>query len=235
MTFALGKLDEAIAIEKSSNISLSDTAIPSGGGSSANLVQFMNRVGARMLVGNLRNGTEKAAANWAKVLTYANAGVKNDYEIYMHDATWYDLIPKTDLVYPGWARTGMRVVNIMDPSQPAYWENGVTEIPESTDPIDERLTTDYGYLGSNNFKPERGQYHYRNYRYSKLDDYITIWTVNITEFSKAENDMYKLETLAAAGNLGGAASVIKVCTRTTRGKLPAVASDANAIKNAIHH
>ncbi|MFQ3305514.1 MAG: hypothetical protein ACI9K4_000574, partial [Polaribacter sp.] len=91
MTFALGKLDQAIAIAKSNNISLSETAIPGGGGSNATLVEFMNSMGARMLVGNLRNGAEKASADWAKVLTYANAGITADFEIYMDDATWYDL------------------------------------------------------------------------------------------------------------------------------------------------
>ena len=235
MTFALGKLDEAIAIAKSNNISLSETAIPGGGGSNANLVEFMNSMGARMLVGNLRNGAEKASADWAKVLRYANAGITADFEIYMDDATWYDLVPKTYLVYPGWARTDMRVVNMMDPTQPAYWEDGVIEIPESTDPMDNRLTTDYGFLGSNNFRPERGQYHYSNYRYSKLDDYITIWTINVIEFSKAENDMYKAEALVATGNIAGAASVVNAGTRTTRGMLPDVASDAAAVKSAIHH
>ncbi len=235
MTFALGKLDQAIAIAKSKNLSLSETAIPGGGGSNASLVQFMNSMGARMLVGNLRSSEEKASADWAKVLTYANAGLTNDFEIYMDDATWYDLIPKTYLVYPGWARADMRVINMMDPTQPAYWENGVTTIPESTNPADKRLTTDYGYLGSQSFRPERGQYHYSNYRYSRLDDYITIWTINVTEFSKAENDMYKAEALVATGNLVGAALVVNTGTRTTRGELPVVAATTAAIKSAIHH
>ena len=235
MTFALQRLDKAIAIATSKNISLSETAIPGGGGSNASLVEFMNSMGARMLVGNLRNSAEKATADWAKVLTYANAGLTSDFEIYMDDAVWYDLIPKTYLVYPGWARSDMRIVNMMDPTQPAYWNDGVTEIPESTSPIDERLNTDYGFLGSNNFRPERGQYHYSNYRYSRLDEYITVWTINVNEFSKSENEMYKAEALAATGNLAGAANVINAGTRVNRGKLPEVASEASAIKDAIHH
>lgn len=235
MTFALGKLDQAIAIAKSKNLSLSEAAIPGGGGSNASLVQFMNSMGARMLVGNLRSTEEKASADWAKVLTYANAGLTNDFEIYMDDSNWYDLIPKTYMVYPGWARADMRIVNMMDPTQPAYWQDGVTQYPESTNPIDKRLTTDYGYIDAQSFRPERGQYHYSNYRYSGLDEYITVWTINVIEFSKAENDMYKAEALVATGNLAGAASVVNAGTRTTRGELPAVAANASAIKNAIHH
>lgn len=235
MTFALGKLDEAIAIAKSKNISLSETAIPGGGGANTTLVQFMNSMGARMLVGNLRSTAEKSTADWAKVLTYANAGVTADFEIYMDDTTWYDLIPKTYMVYPGWARCDMRVINLMDPTQPAYWEDGVTTIPESTSPTDNRLTTDYDYLSSNTFRPERGLYHYSNYRYNKLDDYISIWTINVTELTASENDMYKAEALAATGDLSGAAAVINAGTRVTRGQLPDVAADATAINNAIHH
>lgn len=236
MVVALAKLDEAIALAKTHNISLSEAAIPGGAGTNASLVQFMNSMGARMLVGNLRNSTEKSSANWDKVLTYTNSGLTSDFEIYMDDLSWYDLIPKTYLVYPGWGRVDMRVINLMDPNTPAYWEDGVTEIPAATSD-DARLESDYGFLGSNNFRPERGEYHYSNYRYSRLDEYLTIWTINVTEFSKSENDMYKAEALAnkSGADLNAAAAVINAGTRVTRGNLDPVAVNADAIKAAIHY
>lgn len=235
MIFALAKLDEAIAIVKSKNISLSETFIPGGAGANSSLVAFMNSMGARMLVGNVRNKTQKAALNWDKVLTYANAGVSSDFEIYMNDVTWYDLIPKTYLVYPGWGRVDMRLINMMDPNTPDYWNDGVTTIPAATS-ADNRLESDFQYLGSNNFRPERGYYHYSNYRYSRYDSYITNWTENVTEFSASENDMYKAEALAnGAGTLGAAAAVINAGTRVTRGGLTPVAANLADITNAIHY
>tara|TARA_R110001606_G_scaffold54343_5_gene133413 strand:+ start:10821 stop:12305 length:1485 start_codon:yes stop_codon:yes gene_type:complete len=238
MTFALTKLDEAIALAKSKNISLSEIYLPGGGGANSSLVAFMNSMGARMLVGNVRNSTQKAAIDWARVLAYTNAGLTSDFEIYMDDVTWYDLVPKTYMVYPGWARVDMRIINMLDPNTINYWTDGLSTVPAATS-ADARLASDYQYLGSNNFRPERGYYHYSNYRYSRLDDYITIWTMNVTEFSAAENDMYKAEALVnqASPNLSGAAAILNDPTnsRKARGKLVDVALNLDAIKAAIHY
>ncbi len=234
MTFALAKLDEAIAIAKANNISIDESSLPGGGGANASLVGFMNSMGARMLVGNVRNSTQKAEINWDRVLAYANNGITANFDIYMDDINWYDLMPKTYLVYPGWARVDMRVINLMDPNTPAYWEDGTGSLPPATS-ADARLESDFGYLASNNFRPERGQYHYSNYRYSRLDDYISVWTMDVTEFSKSENDMYKAEAMAQKGDFAGAAAVINAGTRTTRGNLPNVAAVSQDVLDAIHY
>lgn len=232
MTFALNKLDEAISIASANGITFDEAIIPGGAG--ANAVKYMNSMGARWLVGNVRNSAQKAMIDWGKVLTYTQNGITEDFEIYMDDQTWYDLIPKTYLVYPGWARVDMRVVNMMDPNTPDYWENGVTFQAESTSD-DARLTTDYQYLSSNNFRPERGEYHYSSYRYSRYDDYITIWTMNVVEYSKSENDMYMAEAMAHLGDVSGAAGVINAGTRVTRGNLAPVAANLQEVKDAIHY
>jgi hypothetical protein len=232
MTFALNKLDEAISIANANNITLSADFIP--GGQGANIVQFMNSLGARMLVTNVRNGSQKAAINWARVLAYTQNGITSDFEIYMDDVAWYDLVPKTYLVFPGWARVDMRVVNMMDPNTQDYWTDNLTFLPESTS-ADARLLTDYQYLSSNNFRPERGYYHFSNYRYSRYDDYITIWTMNTVAYSKSENDMYMAEAMAQMGNLQGAADVINAGTRVTRGNLPPVSANLAEISAAIHY
>ena len=232
MTFDLSKLDEAISIASANGITFDDAIIPGGAG--VNAVKYMNSLGARYLVGNVRNSAQKANIDWNRVLNYTQNGITEDFEIYMDDVTWYDLIPKTYLVYPGWARVDMRVINMMDPNTPDYWENGVTFQAESTSD-DARLATDYGYLSSNNFRPERGEYHYSSYRYSRYDDYITYWTINVVEYSKSENDMYMAEAMAHSGNVGGAADVINAGTRVTRGGLAPVAADLQAVKDAIHY
>lgn len=234
MTFALGKLDEAIEIAQAEGVSFPEAWLPGGGGNNASLVEFMNSMGARMLVGNLRNSSQKANLDWNKVKTYAENGLTSDFEIYMDDVTWYDLIPKTYLVYPGWGRVDMRVINLMDPNTIAYWTDDIVTVPESSSP-DARLESDYGYLSSNSFPPARGIYHFSSYRYKRYDSYITNWTENVVEFSKSENDMYLAEALLNMGDVAGAAAIVNAGTRTTRGELPNVAVDADAVQAAIHY
>ena len=234
MTFALKKLDEAIIVAENNNVSFPETWIPGGAGNSTSLLQFMNSMGARMLVNNVRNSPQKANIDWTKVQKYADNGLTTDFEIYMDDVTWYDLIPKTYLVYPGWARVDMRVINMMDPMTPDYWEESFVTLPPSTSD-DARLESDFQYLGSNSFRPERGKYHFSSYRYSRYDEYITVWTTNVVEYSKSENDMYIAEAMANSGNVAGAAAVINAGTRTSRGNLPDVAVDLDAVKDAIFY
>lgn len=239
MTHALLKLDEAIAIAKTKNVSLPNTWV-SGGSASTNakLVQFMNSMGARFIVCNVRNSAQKATINWNRVLTYANNGLTSDFDILTDDDTWYTEVPHLYLTYKPWsARTDMRVVNMMDPSMPDYWTNFVS-LPESTytlGVVDQRLKTDYEYQSTNAFIAARGLYHYSNYRYKKLDNFLSTYKERVIELSKSENDMYKAEALAFTNNLPGAATVINAGTRVTRGKLSPVTADLASIKKAIHH
>lgn len=234
MDFALSKLDAAIALANANSFTVPNSYLNGGGDmTSADLAKIMNSYGARMLVMNSRNSTENGANDWAKVLAYANNGVTEDYQIYHDDVNWYDYF-KTYLVYPGWARIDNRVINMMAPDYPAYWPAGEVQIPEPT-AVDARLGLDYAYLSSQNFRPERGEYHYSNYRYSRYDTYISEWTVPTTEFTSTELDTYKAEALAWTGNAAGAADVINAGARVTRGGLPAVAANTSDILDAIHH
>jgi hypothetical protein len=233
MSYALSKLDEAITIANS-GVGLEQTMIPGADVSAANISKMLNTLGARMLVGNARNLTEKGAINWDKVLNYANNGLTDNFEIYMDDVKWYALIPQTYLVFPGWGRVDMRVVHMLDPNMPDYWSSDITSLPAATS-NDARLASDYQYLPSNNFVVSRGKYHFSNYRYKRLDEYVSVWTLNLVEFSKSENDMYKAEANMMKGNLASSATVINAGTRVTRGNLAPVAADLNALKSAIHY
>ena len=67
MAFAIGKLDEAIAIASGNSFAVPESWMPGTGvTSSAALAKLMNSFGARMLTMNSRNGTEKSATNWGK-------------------------------------------------------------------------------------------------------------------------------------------------------------------------
>jgi len=234
MVFALQKLDEAIALAKDKGVEVPDSWLPGGGGANTSFVQFLNSMGARMLVGNVRNKAQKAEIDWDKVIKYTSNGLQADFEIYMDDQSWYDLVPKTYLVYPGWARVDMRVVHMLDPNMPDYWTDDIVSLPEAHSD-DARLETDYQYLSSNNFRPERGLYHFSNYRYARLDYYITEWTTNVVEYSKSENDMYMAEAYLNKGDVAQAAAIVNAGTRTTRGNLPPVDANFDDVKYAIHY
>lgn len=234
MIYALEKIDEAIAIADANSFTLPETWLPGVSASSSKMSEILNSFGARMLVGNVRNSAEKSSISWAKVLSYANNGITGDFDITMDDITWYDLIPKTYLVYPGWGKVDMRIVHMLDPNMPDYWTDDLTTLPEATS-ADARLETDFEYTSSNSFSPDRGKYHFSNYRYSRLDDYITEWTIPVTEYSKAELDMYKAEALLNSNDVIGAATIVNSGTRTTRGNLPDVAANAEAVYSAIQY
>ncbi|MEC7770387.1 MAG: RagB/SusD family nutrient uptake outer membrane protein [Bacteroidota bacterium] len=233
MTFALKKLDEAINLADNNTFTVPDNWFPGNSMTNVELSQLMNSYGARMLTLNSRNSVQKSTTNWNRVLSYANNGIKNDFSILHDDTTWYDSF-KTYLVYPGWARIDMYVINLMDSNTPDYWPSGEVTIPPSTSD-DSRLVTDFEYLDSQAFRPERGEYHYSSYRYSRYDNYITQWTVATPEIYKAEVDLYRAEAQLHLGNIAAAADLINAGTRVNRGNLPPVSIDASAVADAIHY
>jgi hypothetical protein len=141
------------------------------------------------------------------------------------------------LTYPGWGRTDMRVVHMMEPSLPDHWDD-VSSFPHPAEPatsLDARLKTDFQYLGSNDFLAARGYYHFSCYRNKRYDDVYTNGIGPKATIMKVENDMLRAEARAYTGDLSGAATIINASTRVTRGNMPPVAADLTAIVNAIHH
>lgn len=234
MTFALTKLDEAIAIANGNSFTVPSSWLNVGGDlSSSELAQIMNSYGARMLAGNARNNAERAGTNWPKVLAYANNGISSDVSIQHDDTVWYDLF-KTYLVYPGWARIDIRIINKMDNAYPDYWPAGETILPEATS-VDARLATDYEYLSSQNFRPERGDYHYSSYRYARYDTYISEWVYPTVLLPASEIQMYAAEAKVWGGDAAGAAAIVNAGTRVSRGGLAPVGTGAADVLEAIRY
>jgi hypothetical protein len=166
----------------------------------------------------------------------------------MDDVNWLNDY-KWVIAYPGWGRTDMYVANLMFPEEqfangyPNYNPEGLDfPAPDSATVVDEagvddRIRTDFGYLSSNNFRPERGLYHFSSFRVSRYDDYLSLWTTELPELYKAENDMLLAEAELMLNNLGAAAAILNdpANSRKARGGLPDVAANANAIRAAIHH
>lgn len=241
-TAALKNLDEAIAISNANTFTIPAAWLSSDVSmSNVQFAKLCNTYAAAIMAYLPRNKTQLAAVNWAKVKTYADAGITTDFNVVMDDVK----IGDNAAYYSGqgndtWARTDMYVVNIMDPAQPAHWDDVASfpTPPKSTNPPDKRLLSDFQYLTSNTFQAARGYYHFSNYRNKRYDAiYIQdLWAGTKPEVMKAENDMLRAEArvYGTAPDLLGAAGIINAGTRVTRGQLPPVAATTAALVDAIH-
>lgn len=234
---ALSYLDKAIALAGNSfTIPASWFGTPADI-SSADFKKMCNTAAARILSYMPRNKTELAAVDWAKVKTYADAGITADWKVVMDGTSKWYFEAGDYLTYPGWGRTDMYVVNLMDNTQPQHWDDVASfpHPPASTNPQDKRLLSDFEYLASNDFLAARGYYHFSNYRNSRYDGIYVAAIGEKPQVMKAENDMIRAEARAYTGDLAGAASIINAGTRVTRGQLPAVGANLADIVKAIHH
>ncbi len=246
MDHAVGKLVEAATIAKANSFSISETVINTPGGlDSDQFAQVIHAFAARFTANVARTKAERSAVDWAAVQTHVANAVDSDFSIYAdawETGFWYNE-HLVYLIYPGWGRVDMRVINMMDDSYPDWNGDGVDfDAPDSTRiadnaEVDDRLWSDFGYLSSNNFQPGRGLYFFSNFRYTKHADYIGAYDKVLPEISLSEMHMLHAEALAQQGNVAGAAAIVNDPTgaRTVRGGLPAVAATADAVMDAIHH
>jgi starch-binding outer membrane protein, SusD/RagB family len=236
-TAAVGYLDQAITLS-SGNFSIPAAWMGSDADiSSAEFKRICNTLAARILSYTPRNKTDLAAVDWAKVKSYADAGITNDWLITQDNyVNWY-FEAGDYLTFNGWGVTDMYVVHMMDPGQPQHWDNSASfPYPaKSTNPLDKRLESDFEYVPSNWFQTARGYYHFSSYRNKRYDDIYVNGDGQKAEVMLSENDMLRAEARAYLNDLPGAAAIINAGTRTTRGQMPDVLPVLQDIINAIHH
>ncbi len=224
----------------SNSFSITSEWLPGETWSSDEFGQLANPFAARLLVYSSRNKLDDNQTDWSEVYSYAANGIKKDFAPLADDDNWHSYY-HAYANYFGFTQTDMYVVNIMDPAMPARWVDADTwdVLPEPVsshkDGVDDRIFTDFQYLSSCPFRPERGYYHFSCYRYSRLDHYLTTWTEPMPEFRKAENDYLLAEAAAHTGKLQEAADIINESPRVTRGGLTPVPADQDSIFDAIHH
>lgn len=233
--FALDKLDEAIAAADRGSFTLDNSQVFGKSLSSEQWSEFLNTLAARFMVMSTRNSTQRANLDWNRVLNYANNGLTYDFAVGQDGWSQWLSDQITYSIYPGWGRVDMRIISFMDETYPAYWPAGETTLDPATSE-DSRLESDFEYLPSNTFAPDRGTYHFSTYRHSRYDDYLASgYLTDLYEMLQAENELYKAEAHLRLGNLGEAANAINSSSRVLRGELPPVAEDADAIAEAIHY
>src|SRR5574338_845935 len=236
-TAAVGYLNAAISL-CSNSFTIPKSWLGTAAALSNNDLQaFCNTMAARILAYTPRNKTDLAAVNWAQVKTYADAGITSDFSVIGDSyVNWYDEAGDY-LTFNGWGVTDMYTVNMMDPTQPAHWDDSPSfpYPPPATNIVDNRLNTDFEYISANWFLIARGYYHFSSYRCGRYDALYVNDVGTKPEVMKSENDMLRAEARAYTGDLAGAAAIINAGTRTTRGGMANVAADLTAIVDAIHH
>ncbi|MDA0949571.1 MAG: RagB/SusD family nutrient uptake outer membrane protein [Proteobacteria bacterium] len=229
-------LDEAISILSKKSYNIPASWMGSAGDLPSDILsQYANSWAARILSNLPRNSTELASVDWAAVKKYADAGITSDFNILLDG--WARWMSYGGFYFiAGLGATDMYVVNKLDPTMPAHWDEDLIHPPASTNPnADKRIETDFTWRASNPSPAALGSYWWSNYTWTRLSLLFATAIGPMPEFMLAENDMYKAEALAYTGNLAGAASIINAGTRTTRGQLPQVPANLTDIIEAIHH
>lgn len=236
---AVLSLDRTIEICNSNSFTIPSEWLPGETWNNEEFGQLASSFAARLLVYSSRNKTDDNETDWSEVYAYAASGIKKDFAPLADDDKWHSYY-HAYANYSGFTQTDMYVVNMMDPAMPSRWVDADTWdiLPEPVtshkDGVDDRIFTDFQYLSSCSFRPERGYYHFSCYRYKRLDQYLTTWTEPMPEFRKAENDYLLAEAAAHTGKIQEAADIINTSPRVTRGGLPQVPADQDCIFDAIH-
>ena len=234
ITEALGLIDEAIAICNANTFTVPVGWLAGQTFTSADLAKLASSYAARILASQSRTKAHNDALDWGKILTYAQNGITTDFgpEIGL-TYDWYDMY-WVYARYSGWGRVDMRIINAMDHDYPSRWptDNVSWNTPSGTDPgeaspaNDQRLLSDFGYLASNAFPPDRGYYHFSHYRYKRYDFLgATVWYGSGIKpsFMAWENKLIEAEALIrTTGNTTGALAILNSATgpRKVRGQCP---------------
>ncbi len=198
---------------------------------------------ARFMVLKARNADENSKTNWAKVADYSNKGILSDFGpmgngLPSAGGFWYNL-NYYYLVLQGYARVDNRILNLMDNRYPANYP--LNEESGEAIPNDKRLSTDFQYLPSVDFLPERGRYHFSNYRYKRFDSTIYKAIDKLVEYRAYECDLYYAEALLRinAANVGNVVNFLigKSSERTVRGGLTPLPTNSKVddVLNAIFY
>ena len=240
---ALASYDKAIAAAAGQSWAIPTEFTPGLNLTAGNLVKMANTLAARTLAYNSRNATENAAANWAKILTYASNGISSGTGTFDLNMTgdggnsWYDLTKGYgDLADGSWVRVDQRIIQEADPTQPTEYTS-VTP-PPFPNITDKRFASgsgagnietpgaDFWYEKSIPYAVARGVYFFSQWSHARYIDhsyYVDApFLTTVPYVLRAENDLLWAEALIRTGGSKAAAVALINKTRVGRGGLPPV-------------
>jgi hypothetical protein len=244
MSYAIKKLDEAIALLKTDPNDADPASVIAGVTfDKATLLQFANSMGARLLASNARTQAENATTDWAKVKTYAEAGLQQNFAV-SYETGWKGKVMTRDvgsnyfsLSNMQWWRVSQWLINKMAPDDPASvypipvtaGSDSYLDWPAVTNCPDQRLNTYFhyeamrdGWFGASRYsRAGYGTYMLCTYRYWRYYDVINQEKGMVDHYLKAENDTYLAEALIRTNGDKGQIATLINNSRVTLGGLPA--------------
>lgn len=239
---AIAALKKVITICDTSKFSIPGANLNFYTLSQDNLSELASSFIARYLVLTSRNAQENRQVDWLSVFKYSAAGLTYDF------GTWFDNMPWDGgswydenlyyLVNLDWARVNNRILHLLDPAYPKqYPSSGAapqvhsTLRPGEALSQDARLISDFQYLSSINFLPQRGTYYFSNYRYKRFDDMLfNNKGGTIYEFRGYENLLYLAEAYVMLQDNTDALGILNnpAYPRIARGKLAEIPSNSTS-------
>ncbi|MEO8193757.1 MAG: hypothetical protein ABI681_07890 [Gemmatimonadales bacterium] len=227
---ALVKWEALIGATNGKSETYDPTVIPLTVGplTSVRLNRFANSMAALLMAYTPRNAAEAAAVNWAKVAQLADKGIGTgsagspfDFTVIGDFNNWYSYTQ-----YYGneqsWVRVDQRLINRMDPSQPAKFTG--TIVPKGSS-ADARYTTDYTQRSEVIGDPTRGIYMQTPWYHSRYEAHsrfsTTAGRTPVPYLLAAESDLVRAEALIRSGGSLATAAALINNSRVNRGHLPA--------------
>ncbi|MCK5781035.1 MAG: RagB/SusD family nutrient uptake outer membrane protein [Flavobacteriales bacterium] len=237
---AIEQLKEAIEIFENNEFILPDGWMNGNVFSNDDMAKLSHSFIARLMTYAPRNKEQTAALNWNEILDHVNKGITEDFNIEADgkSGNWMPWM-KYYMGRPGWGKLDMRVVNMIDPKQPANWpgEKNTEDLANQGKIISKDLRVDgenggdksndyFSYDPSNN-RPERGYFRWSSYRQNRFDDLINAnFYGPVIMMRKVEMEMIAAEANLILNNKAQAISIVNSSTRITKGGLDLI--DANA-------
>lgn len=260
---AIADLQKVVDLTESASFNLPENTVNGMVFTSKYIAQLANSYAARFLTLGARTKAQNTDLSWsteyswADVLNFAKDGIKVDFApvgngLPWDGGSWYDLNIKY-LRQPGWGRVDMRIINMIDPNQPVRYPTNASGYATSEPPNggrvitnDKRFTQDFEYLPANDFRPERGGWHFSHYRHSRYDDPATTSEEGLfmgesigplRELRVWENELMKAEAMVRTGKHNLAIDILnnEENPRKKRGDLPSVSDNEDEILNAIFY
>jgi hypothetical protein len=194
--------------------------------------RLANFMAAKILLSEPRTQTEnEEVERWEKIRDYLKdgKGLTQDYTITAdkNAGSWASLY-HFYATWTGWSRVDMRVVAMLDtadlpPVWPEEYQGDYTNFPNNGEAVspDYRLQTDFQFMVSHYFNPERGYYYFSTYRYSRFDNIRYTGFPGqgpIPLYRKAESDYMLAEAyVRAENNLTQAINILNNSARVLRG------------------
>ena len=255
ITSAIGYLQEAITLANGAGWTLEGNWMNGYQHSGTDMAQISHALIARLMTQMARTPAERAAVDWATVISHIDAGPAFDVMIdgdgennWFNDLLWYGAQSgsttwgRADYKTIGWSEldvgpgTGYADWLNTPVADRNEFELHVQDLRIMPDPDSSRSWgLDFMYRGASTFRSNRGTYHYSNYIHHRYDDYPHGGYTSPTPLILQEAmQLVKAEGLMRQGNNAAAAAIIND-TRVTRGGLPpAAAGDADLMDKLIY-